>query len=266
MVRIDSIMNDINWDADLMDHKTQEEASGRQIPPMFICPLTNCVMVDPVVDPSVGVTYERNAILEQHPSLHLVPNLALKELIQNCMGQEWVQKRTDEVEKEFPNAQASHQQPVFRHCVNQERIISFLDQIEQNLTLDHNGECIFVHDRMLITVNVPHGKDLLILYVCPLTPTLTLETRNKMLRLNFMQAESFGGWLSLRRKEEEGTDEVMFSFAIAVSDFPDLDYFKNVLQNFSTWAFQLRHELWDETKVEEDEKMNYPSPNDVGKL
>jgi hypothetical protein len=133
-------MNGINWDADQMDHTTREEP--RQIPPMFICPLTNCVMVDPVAHPSVGVTYERNAILERHPSLHVVPNLALKELIQNYMEKEWVQRRTDEIEKEFPNSRDSHQEPIFRHCANQERIISFLDQIEQNLTLITNGECI----------------------------------------------------------------------------------------------------------------------------
>ena len=248
-------MNEINW-----DEVDREEES---IPPMFICPLTNAVMMDPVVDPSAGLTYERSAIVEQRPSLRLVPNLALKELIRNYMGDDWVQRRDEEAGDAAP--QDHHMQPAEHHCLNQERVIKFLDGIEPNLTLDQSGECVFAHDNMLITVNVPQGKDLLILYVCPLVSAVTPETRNKMLRLNFMQAETFGGWLSLRRSEQ-GSDEVMFSFAIPVSDLTDEVYFKSVLQNFSAWAFRLRIELWDETKVGEEEKMNYPSPNEVQQL
>jgi hypothetical protein len=66
-----------------------------------------------------------------------------------------------------------------------------------------------------------------------------------------MQAETFGGWLSLRRNEDQGTDEVTFSFAIAVSDFTDLHYFKNVLQTSPLGPFDYAMNFGKKLQVQE---------------
>lgn len=289
-------MNEINWDEAVVER--DEEV----IPAMFMCPLSGQVMVDPVVDRSNGVAYERRAILEERPAVQIVPNLALKELIHDYMGEEWSLQQTDNgaienIPNNRNNRHAGNQNnqrsnripiddddddddgtieqqqellPAAQCCESQERILGFLVDLDPTASLDENGECLFLRDNMLVTVNVPRQQDLLILYVSPLTPTITAETRAKMLHLNFMQAETFGGWLSLR-SGTDGDDEVMFSYAIAVSDMIDVDDFKAVVENFCSWAFRLRIDLSDnsaspEFKDSEIYEGHNNSPNQVGQL
>lgn len=85
------------------------------IPDGFVCPLTLEVMVDPVLD-GAGNTFERNALLEWLKNCHqspisrqplnqkfLVPNIALRDAINDFMGGAWVKKRTAELDQEYPS-------------------------------------------------------------------------------------------------------------------------------------------------------------------
>jgi hypothetical protein len=91
-----SIMDQINWDCAVNDQRSQHDAL--QAPPSFICPLTKAVMFDPVVliDDKDSVSYERVAIASRYTTTQVVSNMALKELIHEFVGMEWVQQQQDQ--------------------------------------------------------------------------------------------------------------------------------------------------------------------------
>jgi hypothetical protein len=250
-----TIMDQINWDCVVNDQRSQHDAL--QAPPSFICPLTKAVMFDPVVliDDEDCVSYERAAIAAKSrcATSQLVSNMALKELIHEFMGVEWVQQQQYHQMSSKSNGTISRRASceslsrASHECKYRQQIESLLQQVELDVTLDErNGKGSFVHDKMEICIQVPDGEeDLLKLQVSHLVAVkhITAHTREKMLHLNYILSEStVGGSLTLCQG-----GGVVFSIWSKISEIDNnVEDFKMILEDFCSWAFRLRVELAEE--------------------
>jgi hypothetical protein len=194
--------------------KVDEATNSRAICNGFVCPLTLEVMVDPVLD-GEGNTYERKALLEwlkkyrQSPisrqPLHrrfLVPNIALRDTINDFMGEAWVKKRTAEVDQEYPSFEetastkddAKSSTSVLHFTKERLEIDCYLSeigrQLGKDLHLNDQGICAFTCDGAKIVVEVPPSVGPFVMYSTDFMFFLPNEVKDYLLELNYLQCET----------------------------------------------------------------------------
>ena len=269
--------------------------STTSIPRAFQCPITREVMLDPVLD-AEGNTYERSALLTWLSDHHtspvsrqplsartVTPNNALRETIHEFMGKAWVQQREEELRKQQPDV--GQEGPTKLRA----KIDSFLKNTSHNLgglelQLNEEGCCAFQYDGITIVLDVPENAGILCLYTQRLVPfyppQLKHELYKRAMELNFLQGDTRGGCLSIRRHVTASSNrnkkgEIMFSYTDRVSEISAHD-FSNVLLNFVETAVALRdklvfgyepsmmedggvgaEEFWAEGEDEEEEEVDY---------
>ena len=174
------------------------------IPQSFRCPLTFEVMADPVLD-SEGNNFERKALLKWLQKSHLspvsrqnlndnalVPNIALRDMIHNAMGEEWIVSRRAELDVEFgpshpANASLSIHTSKYRKVID-----SHLERVSQEfgstLQLDEKGICAFVVGDQTMVIEVPETLGHFFIYSSKYVPSLSESTKDRILELNYMQA------------------------------------------------------------------------------
>ena len=174
------------------------------IPQSFRCPLTFEVMTDPVLD-SEGNTFERKALLKwlqkssQSPVSRqnlnenvLVPNIALRDMIHNAMGEKWIVSRRAELDVEFgPSHPVSA--PLSIHSSKYRKTIdSHLEKMAQDfgdtVQLDEKGICGFVIGDQTVVIEVPETLGYFFIYSSKHVPSLSESTKDRILELNYMQA------------------------------------------------------------------------------
>lgn len=175
----------------------------KNIPRSFICPLTLDVMYEPVID-GEGNTYEKQALLQWlvyygqvspisrqplHPK-HILPNYALRDIIHETMGKEWVQERrkeqvvatnandvqVDQHQSQLLQQQQGEQQYYINLLTKQTgvqvlppsfcKMNFFLQKLSEEvggpggmlLQLNDNGICMFNCENMTIVIEVPHSQ------------------------------------------------------------------------------------------------------------
>jgi hypothetical protein len=190
--------------------------SRAAIPPDgFVCPLTLEVMVDPVLD-GEGNTYERKALLEWLKIYHqqspisrqplnqkfLVPNIALRDVINGVMGDAWVQKRTAELDEEYPSfeetagSKKDDATSSSVHHSTKERLTidTYLSeigkQLGKDLHLNDQGLCTFTCDGARIVVEVPPSVGPFVMYSTDFMCFLTNEVKDYLLELNYRQCDT----------------------------------------------------------------------------
>lgn len=192
--------------------KEEESRNTRAIPDGFVCPLTLEVMVDPVLD-AEGNTYERKSLLEwlknyrQSPisrqplnQKFLVPNIALRDAINDFMGEAWVRKRTAELDQEYPSFEetGSNQDDTTSTSVHSTKerlqIDTYLSeiggQLGKDLHLNDQGICAFTCDGARIVVEVPLSVGPFVMYSTDFMLFLTSEVKDYLLELNYLQCET----------------------------------------------------------------------------
>jgi len=263
-------------------------------PRAFLCPITRDVMYEPVLD-GEGNTYERSALLtwlsnhstspvsRQPLTAHMVtPNNALRESIHEFMGEAWVKElKLQKLKEEKPETQQKMDGPKLRA-----KIDGFLRHTSRDLgglelQLNEEGCCAFRYDSITIVLDVPANVGIFCLYTKGLVPFVPPHQRNELyqraLELNFLQGDTRGGCLSIRRQCAGTTNrggitngnkgEIMFSYTDRVTEISSRD-FSNILLNFVETSVALRDkllfgfdqpllmmdpdELWAEEEEEED--------------
>jgi hypothetical protein len=178
------------------------------IPQSFRCPLTFEVMADPVLD-SEGNTFERKALLKwlqksnQSPVSRqnvnenvLVPNLALRELIHNAMGEKWVVSRRAELDVEFGPSQKPNAPRSIHSCKYRKLIDSHLERVSREfgsntlVQLNALGICAFVAGDQTVIIEVPETLGHFFIYCSKYVPCLSESTKDRILELNYMQAST----------------------------------------------------------------------------
>jgi len=264
-----------------------EDDANDDIPKAFQCPITREVMFDPVLD-SEGNTYERAALLTWLSDHHtspvsrqplsqrtITPNNALRETIHEFMGEAWVKKCQKETPKEKLKDAADENSKL------RAKIDSFLRHTSRDmggleLQLNDEGCCAFRYDSITIVLDVPANVGIFCLYTKGLVPFVPNcqrdELHKRALELNFLQGETRGGCLAIRRSAmpsnpKNAGGEVMFSYTDRVAEISAHD-FANILLNFVETSVALRDklmfgfehplsmvepdELWEEEEEEEE--------------
>ena len=174
------------------------------IPQSFRCPLTFEVMADPVLD-SEGNTFERKALLKwlqkssQSPVSRqnlnenvLVPNIALRDLIHNAMGEEWMASRRAELDVEFGQSHPANAPLSIHSCKYRKVIDSYLEKMSQDfgstVQLDEKGICAFVVGDQTVVIEVPETLGYFFIYSSKYVPSLSESSKDRILELNYMQA------------------------------------------------------------------------------
>jgi hypothetical protein len=173
------------------------------IPQSFLCPLTLEAMADPVLD-SEGNTFERKALLKwlqksnQSPVSRqnlndsvLVPNIALRDLIHDAMGEQWLVRRRAELDVQFglshpENARLSIHSSKYRKMVD-----CHLEKMSQDfgttVQLNANGICAFMAGGdHLVLIEVPETLGHFFIYSSKYVPSLSEDTKDRILELNYM--------------------------------------------------------------------------------
>ena len=195
----------------------QPQHDAKRIPRSFICPLTMEAMVDPVID-SEGNTFERAALLQwlshygaspisrQPLNANLVvPNFALRETIHEVMGKTWVEKQTEQIELQYSEMADVSESSIESIGSTRKsptdmyrgKIQCYLRKLSQevgggamNLELDDNGVCMFRCENMTIVIEVPVDASFVYIYTVHSVPSLSEESKDKMLELNRLQSET----------------------------------------------------------------------------
>ena len=247
------------------DHSVCSDRDA-SLPRAFLCPITRDVMYEPVLD-GEGNTYERSALLtwlSEHntspvsrqplTARMVTPNNALRETIHEFMGNDWVKKSTTLQEKE--------EQPKKHHDLDGSKLRAKIDGFLRHtsrdlggLELQLNGEgcCAFRYDSITIVLDVPANVGIFCLYTKGLVPCVAEHQRNELyqraLELNFLQGDTRGGCISIRRniigtnsRRDDSKGEVMFSYTDRVTEISARD-FSNILLNFVETSVTLRDKL-----------------------
>jgi len=183
-----------------------------RIPTAFLCPLTLEIMFDPVMD-GQGNTFERRAVLTwlKDKSISpisrkplsdnmLIDNIALRDIIHNFMGGEWVERKT--IEHSIP---LKHDVAFSRHPSNDEapglspfrqKIDNFLlslvdvrDFAGLPLSLDQKGSVAFRYEDVVIVLDVPETTGIFYLYTRDLIHDADGPTKDRLLELNLLQSK-----------------------------------------------------------------------------
>lgn len=244
-------------------------------PRAFQCPITREIMYDPVLD-TEGNTYERAALLtwlsdhrtspiSRQPltARTVTPNNALRETIHEFMGEAWIKRREKQQKAEYaidgilllPSSKdgtsSGHSSSKLRA-----KIDSFLAHTSRDLgglelQLNKEGCCAFRYDNITIVLDVPENVGIICLYTKGLVPFFPPHRKDELyqraLELNFLQDDTRGGCLSIRRHSIGVNDignkgEVMFSYTDRVADLSARD-FSNILLNFVETSVVLRDKL-----------------------
>jgi hypothetical protein len=210
-----------------------------EIPQSFFCPLTLEVMLDPVVLDSAALLgknrfFERVAIEGwlhyQHNALPvtmyptsvdaLIPNEALKQVIHNFMGEEWVNARR----KVSPSG--SHESylagaggaPVTAHhdhqCQYQRIINTYLGEIsdsidDMDLQLGENGTCGFQYASLEFRIEVKHHSPYVSITGHQMNAVISDKVRDRILRVSESQAPGGGGLMLAQVAAAEEREEKM---------------------------------------------------------
>lgn len=249
------------------------DCSSVSPPKAFLCPLTLSIMFEPVFD-GQGNSFEREAILkwlEEHTISPisrrpldegmLVPNNALRELIHEYMGKEWAERKKAEAETKGREGHARRRRSAscpYRTKVN--NMLKFATSQEYRhlcLKLNEDGSTSFRCQGIVVVLDVPYKVGLFHLYTRDLIRDPTDEMKDRLLELNFLQGETRGGCLSIRRQASDHC-EVVFSYNDRVDEVSCRDL-RNILLNFVETSLSLRRNLNQKTKVtpsasEDDEK------------
>jgi len=237
-------------------------------PPSFVCPLTFEPMYDPVLDAD-GNTYERIALLQwlqEHRTSPvsrqpltdrmLVPNIALREAIHEFMGQSWVDEKRqqqevmkgDEVKSSAAVEQADfNKASPLRAKVDGYLQSAALELCDVELSLNNEGCCAFKYDQVTFVLDVPEQVGIFCFYTQNLLPPGIENTPlwgsiySRAMEMNFLQVDTRGGCLSVR-KHEDGRSELVFSYTDRVREITASD-FTNILRSFIETSQSLRSEL-----------------------
>jgi hypothetical protein len=178
-------------------------------------------------------------------------NNALRETIHELMGPEWVARQTNE----HKSRELIRKSP--KTDLSVARLRARMDCFLQNtsrelggldLKLNQDGCTAFCCDGITIVLDVPHNADVFCLYTREIIPEwLVPESgRNKILeralQLNFLQGETRGGCLSLRKSKDGSMGEIIFSYSDRISEVSSRD-FSNILLNFAETSASLRDKL-----------------------
>jgi U-box domain len=185
-------------------------------PPLaFLCPLTRSIMFDPVLDRE-GNSFERSAILaylKDHPispisrrPLHpgrLVPNHAVRQLIHQYMGAEWVnRKRTTDLNQRTGDGSSQANGAPFSapsSCPYRAKMSRVLEALAPGdvggdagapplrLTLNGEGSAAFRCQGVVVVLDVPRGVGMFHLYTRNLVLHPSRAVQRHMLELNFLQ-------------------------------------------------------------------------------
>lgn len=247
----------------------------KEVPRSFYCPLTLDIMLDPVLD-SQGNTYERVAI-EAWLQLHqlspltkqfmdircLIPNKAMQEVIHGTMGNEWAEKRRQELPQgsvaDFV-ANTLPQRTIKHKCSYRQIIDSYLQEISSvigmELLLGANGVCAFTYKALEFQIQVEEFCSYYSISSLPLVPVITTEIKDKILRLNHFQTK--GATLSMKKTKEGEGLQLMYIKGIAeVSS----DKFRLILEDFIGTAASLRGFLLQQpTTAKKKLKQVIPEP------
>ena len=239
------------------DESGDSDKESSSPPRAFLCPITRDVMYEPVLD-GEGNTYERSALLiwlSEHntspvsrqplTARMVIPNNALRETIHEYMGEAWVRKCS------------IHEQPKKKQFMNDSKLRAKIDGFLRHtsrdlgglqLQLNEEGCCAFRYDTITIVLDVPAEVGIFCLYTKGLIPLVSPSERHKLyqraLELNFLQGETRGGCISIRKNStgRNSKDEIMFSYTDRVSEISGRD-FSNILLNFVETAVVLRDKL-----------------------
>ena len=179
---------------------TSVKAANMTTPRGFFCPLTLEVMCDPVLDME-GHTYERSAILEWLKDHHtspmsrqllsetmLRPNIALREVIHEFMGDEWVKQRASELRMTHSMSHARYDQSI-RAKMNCFLHLASLEIPGLPSVLNEKGCCAFHRAGIAIIIDVPTSQGIFCLYTCSLVQELTESMKDLLLELNYLQGK-----------------------------------------------------------------------------
>jgi hypothetical protein len=223
------------------------------------------IMYDPVLD-NEGNSYERSTLLKwlkEHQNSPIsgqplnekmvTSNNALREAIYEYMGSEWLAHRKQEIEaidKEASTGRSKLCSSNFRAKMD-----CFLRNTSRNLcgiNLNLNQEdglCAFKYGGIPFSLDVPSEAGVFCLYTREMVqesdvPECMRETVfERALELNFLQADTRGGCVSLRTSQSENEPwEMMFSYTDRVSEVT-ADDFSNILLNFVETAVLVRDRL-----------------------
>lgn len=232
-----------------------------QVPRSFYCPLTEDIMMEPVLDNN-GTTYERVAIeawLQHFKTLpetnqsmlasSLIPNKAMQDVIHGFMGTEWA----DERKKVLPNGSTREfiantrgadterrRIRYYSNCPNRHEIDDYLEEISNaihfNLQLDDTGTCAFQYMGLEFRINV--GEQATYFSICcqPLVDEVTQDMKERILRLNHFQTH--GACLYLRN--EAGRGEILKLVFIKRISEVTCSKFKLILEDFLGTAVWLK--------------------------
>jgi hypothetical protein len=174
------------------------------IPQSFRCPLTFEVMVDPVLDLE-GNTFERIALLKWLQKSHLspvsrqnlndnalVPNIALRDMIHNAMGEEWIARRRAELAVEFGTYHPADARISIHSSKYRKVIDCHLERVSREfgstLQLDAKGICAFAVGDQTMVIEVPETLGHFFIYSSKHVLCLSEATKDRILELNYMQA------------------------------------------------------------------------------
>jgi hypothetical protein len=121
----------------------------------------------------------------------LVPNIALRDLIHNAMGDKWVVSRRAELDVEFgPFHRAC---PTSIHSSKYRKVIdSHLEKMSRQfghtVQLNAQGICAFVVGDQTVVIEVPETLGHFFIYSSKYVPCLSESTKDRLLELNYMQA------------------------------------------------------------------------------
>jgi hypothetical protein len=230
------VIHGVKASSTITEENEDEARNSRAIPDGFVCPLTLEVMVDPVLD-GEGNTYERKALLEWLKKCHqspisrqplnqkfLVPNIALRDAINDFMGEACVKKRTAELDQEYPSCEetGSYKDDAtstsIHYTKERLKIDTYLSeigrQLGKDLHLNDQGICAFTCDGARIVVEVPLSVGPFVMYSTDFMLFLTNEVKDYLLALNYLQCET--------RKFSEAREK--YACAVLFSRFNNSDY------------------------------------------
>jgi len=193
-----------------------------QAPTAFLCPLTLQIMYDPVLD-GEGNSFERRTILKwlreddsnsispisRKPLCEdmLVPNNALRDLVHQFMGSEWVERKADEENRVTAAAavaadNAADEKSSTSVCHPKlsryrGKVNSFLVALSNSgefgglagLSLNKNGSAAFRYDDLVFVIDVPEPSGMMFLYTREFLRNPGSDTKTRLLELNFLQGK-----------------------------------------------------------------------------
>ena len=199
--------------------QTEMQVRGNPGPPnSFLCPISQDVMFDPVLD-AEGNSFDRQALigwLQEHRTSPIsgkplcdrmvVPNKALREAIHEYMGRQWVTRKmfqtrrvSFEEETELSSDASDEDISPIRakiNCFLQEHTSHVLGGLD--LRLNEEGCCAFRHENATVVLDVPESVGVICFYTRDLIPEHIEQSSDrdqlyqKALQMNFLQGETRG--------------------------------------------------------------------------